>query len=107
MIGRYLDRLSDVERDRVITAQSWKQFGSTSRTRFDPATSVGCLVQHASGSVVVVDRFDVACRFDEIVDRFGLNRVVRAIKLRAGKWTRPHIPEQLVVSPESSVGARQ
>jgi hypothetical protein len=102
MIGRYLDLLARENCwdaiDRAVTAQGWcSVFMVHSEDR--------CLLGHLHDAVYVgdhlVERDHRACnvygtfagmvgfRFDRLTDRFGVERVVRAIKQRAGKHTRP------------------
>lgn len=88
MIGRFIDSLDDVRRDRVITAQHWQTGGGVFTGR--------CLIQHAfdtsywqhvklSGGL---DTFLVAVRFDDLCRCVGKRRAVRLCKLRAAKTRR-------------------
>lgn len=109
MLGRYLDALDAEARDRVIEAQVWGT-GSISQP---------CLVRHSEGGYGGVERCfritdrarrfewragelrsdfqfrdldNVGYRFDRLCRRFGMDRVVRACKLRAAKSNRISIP---------------
>jgi hypothetical protein len=106
MIGRYLDSLPDRARDRVIEAQDWGM-----GTLVD-ADGKRCLLGHAERWVYAgslfrnfssdpeiqrwrVSRFgpsahlEIGRRFDTLAHRYGLDRVVRMVKLRAGRANRP------------------
>ena len=115
MIGRYIDGLTDEPKDRVVRALYWARGGG--RRNDGPM----CLVQHAAGrwdwwyktvkrgrwifartKTVVEDNEEdwrIAYRFDVLCIRFGLPRIVRAIKLRAGATLpaeiREHTPEHV------------
>lgn len=81
-MGRYIDGLTDVERDRLVIAQNW--------ANWTPYGGNRCLVAHAQDADHV-DYLELGCdydgspadAFDSAVERFGIDRVVRAIKLRA------------------------
>lgn len=114
MIGRYLDALAAADEwdalDRVIQAQNWKPHtlndgenrclvGHAANTGWRagiggvPDPNVGVLVL----SLASLHRLLVPCnRFDRLCNRFGLPRVVRAIKQRAGKHTRFYTEQQSV-----------
>lgn len=93
-IAEYLDRLSDEERDRVITAQTWGVGGEH------------CLVVNAAGSQEAavlehgLDFITVGYDFDAFATRVGISEAVRQIKARAA---RP--PLASVVSETETVGA--
>ncbi len=82
-MGQYIDGLTDEQRDRLVEAQGWNS-GT-------PEDGNRCLVAHAQ-DVDKVDHGEFGGYtegappfiFDTAVDRFGIDRVVRAIKLRAG-----------------------
>lgn len=117
MIGLYLDALAKAGEweaiDRVIEAQQWITDDYELR-------GARCLLGHAENwspmnSEVRLERFrvivrgkgdcQVGWRFDYAVKRFGMDRVVRCIKLRAGRHTRLHPPES---APSTAlVGAAQ
>jgi hypothetical protein len=106
-IGRYIDALPDEARDRVIEAQAWctdnAMGGSEQR----------CLVGHTE-DWYDIDNYHSAPRdmivanlpggtednswicvgdyFDRACTHFGLDRVVRACKLRAGRPNRVALP---------------
>lgn len=84
MLGRYIDGLTEEQKDKVIQAQEWRT-GS-----MGVAQGPRCLMGHAKGIYEDVQgdpfygirlgvTFDSACR------RFGQQRIVRACKLRASK----------------------
>lgn len=119
MIGRYIDELARRGEwealDRIVTAQDWA-LGTLSS-----GDGRRCLVGHACDAqwrdgvgTVMVSHGERALllardlglylpinRFDDLGRRFGLPRVVRAIKLRAGKHTRPDLSEQPSVIVQS------
>ena len=76
-MGRYIASLTDEQKDRLVTATEWQpvKAGYPGGPR--------CMVAHAQGGVPM-SRIGEAMAFDDAVARFGLPRVVRAIKLRAG-----------------------
>lgn len=88
-IGRYIDGLTDEQRDRIVTGQGW-----TSRADcFVDDTGCRCLVGHvdqwrmvgrdqmSNGQCTI--RHNEHHLYPRAVRRFGLARVVRACKLRA------------------------
>lgn len=95
MIGRWLDGLGDVERDRVIEAQGW--LGGDYY-----AVDNVCLVAHAYGLSSCLEALTreprVANRFDGLMERFGEDRVVKAIKARAARGVTSRVVE---IAPEA------
>lgn len=99
-VGKIIDAMTDVERDRLIEAQGW-----CAKVLMDKDGN-RCMLGHAVGSVNDVQiRAEAAglCRrmgvyragdtFDELVARFGMDRIVRAIKLRAAKGNNVTLSE--------------
>jgi hypothetical protein len=107
-IGRYIDALPDEARDRVIEAHDWcVQWGLD-------GGGGRCLVGHTEDWREVGDG-DIAVRcvdvakmpggsedlecvgadFDAACARFGIDRVVRACKLRAGRPNRVTLPAKV------------
>jgi len=98
MIGLWIDGLTDEERDRIVVGQLWDRGGASE----DKPDAPMCVMQHAYGHEAYWEAYwdegdeesgtelHVAYRFDDLVRRFGIDRVVRAIKKRAGA----SIPEQ-------------
>ena len=96
MLGKYIDSLSDEQRDRIIEA---KDFGDGWQfiDRDNPACK--CLVGHAEGYYLNEDGYQqqkdetdgwetVYMLFPELMQRFGADRIIRACKLRAAKTNR-------------------
>jgi hypothetical protein len=104
-IARYIDALPDEARDRVIEAQGWCVtvgldddgrclVGHTEDWREvgDGDIAINCvdvakMPGGSEGYECVGEDFDAACA------RFGLDRVVRACKLRAGRPNRVTLPD--------------
>ena len=92
LVGRYIDALSDEQRDNVIVAA---EFGYGQRV---DAYGRGCLVQVAEqGASDVCLRFKfqypqrgVGGQFDALCKRFGKARIVAACKARAARGNRIH-----------------
>ena len=93
MLGLWIDALTDEERDRIIEAQNWESG--------NPCYGNNCLVGHAKECATtpeMIRALDIGyfdspmLRFDLLVGRFGLDRVVRAIKARAAKGNRIELP---------------
>ena len=93
-MGSWIDGLTDEQRDRIVQGQGWcvGDIGNADTT---------CLIGHAAGEclnpymaftppVGVM----IACRFDILCDRFGLDRVVRACKMRAAATTSRMMAER-------------
>ena len=87
LLGRYIDSLMVEEKDRIIVGQEWCQYTLTT-----PNGS------HCLMGQVDAQRYPIRCgdamygvhigiTFDSTVGRFGMDRIVRACKLRAAK---PH-----------------
>ena len=110
IVGKYLDALSDEQRDRVIEAKSW-----TSCWVDDKDGDCRCLVGHAEdmgwvdeqqvqrdpveGTRLVVTGLlprhlhpvaYVGFKVPRMFARFGKDRIVRACKARAAKGNRVH-----------------
>lgn len=107
MIGRYIDQLTDEERDRIITAQDWVP----NMLAFADGDGNRCLCGHVErwsrfdatdhAAVRRRARFenryrrgrrnalytDVAVRAIDVCLRMGQDRFVRAVKMRAAKGT--------------------
>lgn len=106
LIGKYLDLLPNGPRDVIIQSQEWTlgQYG----TKYTPRCLVGqtqgqvtgdyqsesaCLnVQHIVEQQYYRNRWSRAgshmeAHFDELCKRYSISRVVRWIKLRAGRGT--------------------
>ena len=98
-MGRYIDELDDEGRDRLVTAEDFT-LGSWWDGR------CGCLVATGEGATGAAEAAEAArargmiaglswaedppaYRYPYAVDRFGKDRVVRAIKLRAGATLPP------------------
>lgn len=84
MIGRYIDGLTDEERDRIIKAQDWtyRQWDDG-----DKKCLVGQVIDHrVVGHALVSDlELSVARRFDKLVRDWGMTATVRLCKMRAAK----------------------
>ena len=92
LLGRSIDEMPISAKDRIIVAQDWCSAGYT-------RNGARCLIGHADDwqpdtskhgkrCLWEVTRFMECIRestFDALVRRFGLQRIVRACKLRAGK----------------------
>jgi hypothetical protein len=113
VIGRYIDALAEAGEwdaiDRVLLAQSW-----TTGVYLDHASNAACLIGHIQGgefrglyakmentAVTLADelisglngKWSMEGYFDLLCGRFGMDRVVSAIKARCGRHsTRPSIP---------------
>ena len=93
--GRYIDALSDEQRDNVIVAE---EFGYGQRV---DAYGRGCLVEVAEqGASDVCLRFKfpypqlgVGAQFDALCKRFGKTRIVAACKKRAARGNAPTVTE--------------
>ena len=96
MLGKAIDSLPSHQKDRVIEAQEWTRGGFVARN------DAKCLVGHAENWsygysvtmpgmwVLLAEEYDstppgMSTAFDRLTARFGMDRIVRAIKLRAGK----------------------
>lgn len=82
-VGRWIDERTDIERDRIIEAQGWV-------AGYLEYQGQRCLVGHVCGTpgwrdIDFRDIAVTATRFDQLVLRFGLDRIVRACKLRAAR----------------------
>jgi hypothetical protein len=94
LLGRYIDGLTDEQRDRIVEAQAWGAGGGglalVNNVAWPNADGLvfGCLVEYAHGGNRAAQQsgafLTIGPRFDVTVHRFGLDRVVRAVKLRAG-----------------------
>ena len=100
MVGLYIDRLSDEQRDRIIEAKEWTwQFVEVGNP------SCRCLVGHAEDyEIFTCDdgyrgsrsrdpiRFtsDAFQRVPRLFNRFGQDRIVALCKARAAKGNRLH-----------------
>ena len=101
IVGRYIDALSDKQRDRVIEAQGWCW-------QFSNLAGCHCLVGHAEayvGHAATDSAHDEAGellrisydqngwlvydKVPELFDRFGQDRIVRLCKARAAKGNAP------------------
>ncbi len=94
--GRYIDALSDEQRDNVIEAED---FGYGQLWDYEGR---GCLVAVAenlakTGDSVVAPKFrcgaptyGVGHQFDRLIKRFGKDRIVRLCKERAATGNRLH-----------------
>ncbi len=125
LMAKYIDAVSDEARDRIIMGQGWTD------GLIDDHRGNRCLIGHATEGCPVLYRvpvgrewhrvlhedhpenvlidFDnwVGDRFDKAVVRFGMERVVRACKARAGK-VRSTVTVQShtrTASPQQSPGA--
>ncbi len=102
MLGKWIDSLSDAQRDNVVTAMGWG-YGIRIyfRGRRRSVSECSDLYHHESyaahlGRRCLVDNafdrdgawehvhVDIPTQFDLLCNRFGMERVVRAIKARAG-----------------------
>lgn len=115
MIGRYLDALARTQQwealDNILQAQSWITHALFGRD------DGRCLLGHAGtnnrggvsvngSAITLADEMGLYCqnnRFDRLAERFGLERVVRAIKQRAGKHTRPALQNSETPLPNAAV----
>lgn len=102
-VARYIDGLTDEQRDRIIRAQEWGWGAcAVNEKRRDPDNPMwfGCLVEQAWGN------WDEASQtrefhsiglggFDSLVLRFGLDRIVRACKARAARANTVTLPEHV------------
>lgn len=107
-VANYIDGLSEVEKDRIVRAQKWRP-GS-----YLHSDGTRCLVGHAAdakphpkylvlstkanglkaiNAEVEHENMMVELRFDYLVRRFGLQRIVRACKLRAARGNKERIDE--------------
>lgn len=89
VIGRYIDGLTDAQRDRVVREQHWNGAGDFVRT--DGSRCLVGIVEDMQVGDLIPLRYVaghegemVWVRFDALRHRFGLDRVVRCVKLRAG-----------------------
>lgn len=86
MLGRYIDGLTDEQKDRIIQAQEW----AAAQNKAFGGRNPRCLVEQAQGfvgcAVNNTDYFIYGMRFDMACGRFGIKRIVRACKLRAAKF---------------------
>lgn len=113
IVGDYLDRLPDELRDRVIRAQGWR-----TNVFVDRGSGERCLIGHAEGDdagrewiegtnalheLPFFSRMGIGFQFDKLCERFGKDRVVRAVKARAAKPNRVSLAS--VVSEAETVGA--
>lgn len=122
VIGRYIDAISDVQRDRIVEAQGW----CWEFTNFDdPACH--CLVGHAEAcddvgqpteraidargrEMMMMRSFSgepVFLRFMTLRRRFRMDRIVRLCKTRAAKGNNPTIlsEKDTCISDTTEVGA--
>lgn len=101
MIGKWIDRLDAEQKDRIITGQGWCVH---SIQLYEDR----CLVGHAIGGLPAwrnlggdigarLPLATVGRRFDGLCDRFGMDRIVRACKLRAAKSHRVVLPDAVPV----------
>jgi len=99
IVGKYIDALSDVQRDRVIEAKEIRP-GGFFHYDGDGVSIVGCLVSVAqcenfsmkSRVKMFTVSHDCVCSlsklgagFDTICHRFGKDRIIRLCKARAAK----------------------
>lgn len=96
-MGRFIDGLSADQRDSIIQAQSWGWASMNDEEQYAAMLGRLCLMDHACGvsswmewdteKIMEQDsiRKPPAQAFDVACQRFGMQRVVRACKLRAGK----------------------
>lgn len=116
-MGRYIEQLSAEGRDRLLVASDWGHGASMYPRRrgyLDPPPGENyegedgarwCLVDHGCGRAGAFAepsgiRSGAPARFDRGCVRFGLARVVRAIKLRATRLNGCS-PEQINAFLES------
>lgn len=92
MLGRIIDELPDEARDRLVRAQNWT-YGEWTNA----IDNSRCFVMHVQDDEAIIDAFrqhhrvlppcaveDTVLQFDKLCRRFGKDRIVRAIKKRAG-----------------------
>lgn len=104
-MGRFLDRVPDDARDRVIQAQDW----TTSGSDFIDAQGCRCMVGHAEDwrhnsigmqtariHLTRWDDDDAYLRYEPLVRRVGLARAIELVKARAAKGNRIPLPQQHV-----------
>ena len=109
MIGKWIDGLSDEQRDRIVSATEWgfSRVPMGHPDSFDSATGKWCLMAHAEGRSngwmrdEKTGMADPAHRFDELCERFGLARIVRAIKARAAATTTAEVAAAFPASPRT------
>lgn len=104
MIGQWIDGLTDEQKDRIVRATEWRphKLGSPGEPR--------CLTGHAfdititdvaRGHPDAGESLAIGVSFDDLVHRFGIDRIVRACKLRAAATTASEVEraEGAVVTP--------
>ena len=102
LVGRYIDALSDEQKDRIIEATSWSEPSEGVYVdKQDP--SCRCLAGHAEnwyrekvdhtqarplGIIIPKCSIDAAIQFPNLQDHFGVERIIRVCKARAAKGNR-------------------
>ena len=99
MLGKWIDGLTDEQRDRIVMAQDWRPFAHLY------SDGARCLVGHAKGcriedaaewmdsfsfpglrkanDAVAVNELGIENRFDNLTRRVGVGGAVRLVKVRA------------------------
>lgn len=101
LMARFIDRLSAEQKDNIIQAQGWGWAGRERLINEETYSAMAgklCLMDNACGAVgswmeedpITVQitnslRKPEALAFDNACHRFGMQRVVRACKMRAAK----------------------
>lgn len=104
MIGKYLDQLKEVERDRVIVGQGWcsgEYFDGENHCLVGHVVQYGGDFDHMAWHRSIewcVDpstgKREPYAQFDRLVDRIGLDRAVQLVKARAAARNRVVLPEK-------------
>lgn len=103
-IGTWIDGLTDNQRDNIITATQWREgwylYDDGARCLVGHVADVEATAFSCDG-MAIMDSSQAGAtnaiedRFDRLVDRFGLTRVVRAIKARAARRNREAVDSML------------
>lgn len=101
-LGRWITSLSDEERDRIVEAQEWAYINTA---EIGPRN---CVVGHALNIGYELASAPIAAlpasrTFDHLCSRFGLPRIVRAVKKRAGH--APPVHERSEAGERNGPGA--
>lgn len=87
MLGRYIDGLTEEQKDRVIEAQNW--CSNVGLNEHGERCLVGHVHNFLADVLMVLAVFDeywtVGPWFDALVSRYSKDHIVRAIKARAAK----------------------
>jgi hypothetical protein len=98
MIGKWIDGLTDEQRDRIIEATEWRECCGY-MLNDQPV----CVLSHAYDVQEFVhictriphELYPVGDRFDRLCIRRGLDRIVRACKMRAARRNVVVLPDMV------------